>query len=57
MKAVYPRAVAMVEAGLIDLRSLITHRFSLVDAREAFALVASLQDGVCRAMIERGGAA
>ena len=52
MKHVYPRAMALVERGLVDVRTLITHRFPLERAAEAFELVASLQDGVCKAMIE-----
>ncbi len=52
MKAVYPRAIALAERGLVDLDSLITHRFELEEAGEAFDLVASPRDGVCKAMIE-----
>jgi L-iditol 2-dehydrogenase len=52
MKHVYPRSIALVERGLVDVRRLVTHRFPLERAAEAFELVASLQDGVCKAMIE-----
>lgn len=52
MKAVYPRAIVMVEQGLVDLKTLISHRFMLERGGEAFELAASLQDGVCKAMIE-----
>lgn len=52
MKSVYPRAIALVERGLVDVRALVTHRFPLEQAAEAFELVASLQDGVVKAMIE-----
>jgi len=52
MKHVYPRAIALVERGRVDVRRLITHRFPLERAAEAFELVASLQDGVVKAMIE-----
>jgi L-iditol 2-dehydrogenase len=38
MKHVYPRAVKMVEAGQVDVRSLVTHRFPLEQAAEAFQL-------------------
>jgi len=55
MKAVYPRAMALVEAGFIDLKAVITHRFPLEAAAQAFDLVAALQDGVCKAMIELDG--
>jgi L-iditol 2-dehydrogenase len=36
MKHTYPRAIQWVESGRIDLRSLITHRFSLKESAEAF---------------------
>jgi L-iditol 2-dehydrogenase len=49
---VYPRAIGLVEQGLIDVRTLVTHRFPLRRAAEAYELVASVQDGVVKAMIE-----
>ena len=52
MKHVYPRAIALVERGVVDVRTPITHRFPLARAAEAFELVASLQDGVVKALIE-----
>jgi L-iditol 2-dehydrogenase len=52
MKSVHSRAIALVERGVVDLRTLVTHRFPLERAGEAFDLAASLQDGVCKAMIE-----
>jgi threonine dehydrogenase-like Zn-dependent dehydrogenase len=36
----------------VDLRSLVTHRFPLERTGEAFDLMASLQDGVCKPMID-----
>jgi L-iditol 2-dehydrogenase len=36
MKEVYPRATALVLAGLVDVRGLVSHRFPLTEAREAF---------------------
>lgn len=38
MKHTYPRAIRLVESGLVDVRSLVTHRFSLEQIGEAFAL-------------------
>jgi len=38
MKHTYPRAIRLVEAGLIDIRSLVTHRFPLSKTAEAFAI-------------------
>jgi threonine dehydrogenase-like Zn-dependent dehydrogenase len=52
MKFVYPRAIALVERGLVDVRALVTHRFPLERAGEAFDLVASLRDGVVKAIVE-----
>ena len=52
MKHVYPRAIALVERGVVDVREFVTHRFPLERASDAFDLVASLQDGVVKAMIE-----
>jgi L-iditol 2-dehydrogenase len=36
MKHTYPRAIALVESGLIDVRSLVTHHFPLSKVVEAF---------------------
>lgn len=32
----YPKAITLVEEGLIDLKPLVTHRFTLKQAQEAF---------------------
>ena len=40
MKHTYPRAIALALAGRIDLRSVVTHRFPLAEARTAFELAA-----------------
>jgi L-iditol 2-dehydrogenase len=36
MKDVYPRAIALVERGLVDVESLVTARFPLAEAAKAF---------------------
>jgi L-iditol 2-dehydrogenase len=54
MKHTYPRAIAMVRDGLIDVSSLITHSFSLEQAAKAYDLVALREDGVLKAVIEIG---
>jgi L-iditol 2-dehydrogenase len=51
MKHTYPRAIAMVRDGLLDVQSLVTHRFPLEKAAEAYKLVASYKDGVVKAII------
>ena len=38
MKHTYPRAIHLVEAGLVDVRSLVTHRFSIEQFEEAFSI-------------------
>ena len=51
MKLTYPRAVALVERGTVNVRSLITHHFPLEQANEAFRLVEGYGDGVVKAVI------
>ena len=48
----YPRAIALVTSGKIDVASLITHSFPLDKAREAFELVADSRDNVLKASID-----
>jgi threonine dehydrogenase-like Zn-dependent dehydrogenase len=50
MKQVYPRALRLAETGL-RIRELVTHRFALKRAVEAFSLNAAYQDGVVKVMI------
>jgi L-iditol 2-dehydrogenase len=50
MKHTYPRAIELVSIGLVDVRSLVTHRFPLEDVLEAFR-VAKRRDGL-KVMIE-----
>jgi len=45
MKHTYPRAIELVSKGLIDVRSLVTHRFPLAQAGEAFR-VAERREGL-----------
>jgi L-iditol 2-dehydrogenase len=54
MKHTYPRAIAMVYSGMIDILPLATHHFGLTEIKEAFELVATYGDGVLRAMIQVG---
>ncbi len=50
MKHTYPRAIRLVEEGRVEVRSLVTHRFPLERAAEAFA-VARRREGI-KVMIE-----
>jgi L-iditol 2-dehydrogenase len=52
MKHTYPRAIALVESGKIDARSLVTHTFPLEEGPKAFDLAAGYADGVIKAIIE-----
>jgi L-iditol 2-dehydrogenase len=38
MKHTYPRAIRLVEHGLVDVQSLVSHRFSLVGYERAFSI-------------------
>ncbi len=52
MKHTYPRAIRLVQTGMVDVISLATHRFPLDRIDEAFELVVGYRDGVLRAMIQ-----
>ncbi len=45
MKYTYPRAIQLVEKGLVNVRSLVTHRFPLEKTAEAFRTAAQ-RDGI-----------
>ena len=45
MKHTYPRAIELVSKGLVDVRSLVTHRFPLEQASDAFR-VAERREGL-----------
>ncbi len=40
MKEVYPRAIALAERGVVDVRSLVTHTYPLEHSAEAFRIAA-----------------
>ncbi len=45
MKHTYPRSIQLVASGIVDVRSLVTHRFSLSQFAHAFA-VAQRREGI-----------
>lgn len=54
MKHTYPRAIALVESGRVDLGALITHRFPLEAAADALRVAADYEDGVVKAVVNVG---
>ncbi len=52
MKHTYPRAVVLADQRKVELRSLVTHRFPLVQAAEAFRLAADYHDNVVKAVVD-----
>ena len=51
MKHVYPRAIQLVRERRVDLRCLVSHRFPLTRAAEAFQLNTRYQDRVVKVMV------
>jgi threonine dehydrogenase-like Zn-dependent dehydrogenase len=52
MKHTYPRAIRLVQADMVDVKSLVTHTLPLERIAEAFGMVAAYEDGVLRAIIQ-----
>ena len=52
MKHTYPRAIRLAERRRVELESMVTHRFSLEEAPEAFSLNADYRDRVTKVVIE-----
>src|SRR6185369_11773593 len=48
------RLIAMVKSGRLDLRPLITHRFTLADIKEAYRVFSNRLDGVMKVAIRNG---
>jgi len=51
MKHVYPRCIRLAESGQVELTRLISHRFPLKRAPEAFALNSGYRDQVVKVMV------
>jgi L-iditol 2-dehydrogenase len=52
MKHTYPRAIVLAIEQRVDLSSLVSHRFPLDRAAEAFAMNAAYANGVVKAVID-----
>ncbi len=52
MKHAYPRALALAASGAVPLDELVSHRYPLQQAAEAFAANARYDEGVCKVMVE-----
>ncbi len=52
MKHVYPRAIRLAETRRVDLEGLVTHRFPLAQAVEAFRLNSAYEGQVVKSMID-----
>lgn len=48
----WPRAIRLVESGLIDMSKLVTHRFPLEDAMKAFETAADPKTGAIKVQIQ-----
>ena len=52
MREVYPRAIALAEAGLVDLRSVVTHHFPLDKVGEAMEVLDGYGDGAIKIILD-----
>ena len=48
----WPRAIRLIESGIIDLRKLVTHRFDIEDAVKAFGTAADPRTGAIKVQIQ-----
>lgn len=47
----WPRAIRLVQNGVIDMKKLVTHRFALEDAKKAFETAADAKTGAIKVLI------
>ena len=52
MKHIHRRAIDLILGGRVDLSPLVSHRFPLAQAAEAFRLNAAYEDGVVKVVID-----
>lgn len=48
----WPRAIRLVQDGVIDLAALVTHRFDIEDAVRAFETSGDVKSGAIKVMIQ-----
>ena len=47
----YPTALEMISCGRVDVKPLVTHRFTLEDSLKAFEASRTAQDGAIKVVI------
>lgn len=50
----YDQAIELVRTGMVDVKSLVSHRFDMEDAKSAFEMASSGSDGVIKVLINNG---
>jgi L-iditol 2-dehydrogenase len=55
MKHTYPRAIRLVQSGLVDLKPLVTHLLPLGEVGKAMELVSNYADGVVKVVVRIAG--
>ena len=48
----WPRAIRLVQSGIIDMKKLVTHRYELADAVNAFKTAADPKTGAIKVQIK-----
>jgi L-iditol 2-dehydrogenase len=51
MNDIYPRALKLVQQGVIDLSQIVSHRFSFEDTIQAYEMAHNYEDGVIKAVV------
>lgn len=50
-KNIYPKAIGLVASGVIDVKGLVTHRFSLEDGEKAFKTASDPRTGAIKVQV------
>jgi L-iditol 2-dehydrogenase len=54
MGEVYPRAIALIASGAVDVESIVSHTVGLAEAPAAFAALAGAEPGYLKVLVEPG---